>query len=61
MRSTRLVTTRERAMFRTGSSAACNCFGAAIPVIREVVRDARSGERRRLSSVLGIVKTKPIH
>jgi hypothetical protein len=31
------------------------------PVIREVVRDARSGERRRLSSILGIVKTKPIH
>jgi len=28
---------------------------------REVVRDARSGERRRLSSVLSIVKTKPIH
>jgi hypothetical protein len=28
------------------------------PVIREVGRDARSGERRRLSSVLGIVKTK---
>jgi hypothetical protein len=48
-------------MFRTRSSATCNWFGAAIPRYAEVVREARSGERRRLSSALGIVKTKPIH
>lgn len=48
-------------MFRTG--AALRAIGLVLPspVIREVVRDARSGERRRLSSILGIVKTKPIH
>jgi hypothetical protein len=53
--------TRERAMFRTGAARRAIVLVLRSPAIREVVRDARSGERRRLSSVLGIVKTKPIH
>jgi hypothetical protein len=48
-------------MFRTGAARRAIALVLRSPVIREVVRDARSGERRRLSSVLGIVKTKPIH
>jgi hypothetical protein len=48
-------------MFRTGAARRAIGLVLRSAVIREVVRDARSGERRRLSSVLGIVKTKPIH
>jgi hypothetical protein len=31
------------------------------PLLAEVVRDVRSGERRGYPAFLGIVKTKPIH
>jgi hypothetical protein len=48
-------------MFRIGAARRAIGLVLRSPVIREVVRDARSGARHRLSSVLGIVKTKPIH
>jgi hypothetical protein len=45
-------------MFRIGATRRAIGLVLRSPVIREVVRDVRSGERRRLSSVLN---TKPIH
>jgi hypothetical protein len=48
-------------MFRTGAAQRAIGLVLRSPIIREGMRDARSGGRCWLSSVLGIVKTKPIH